>query len=132
MFFQNPPTDPPKASNWRFSCKFWYGWLPLTYKKVFKNGPSKICGRQPLKNFIWSILEYFVPYVQANWTRESHNQLPSLCIIKVCVWWDFASSYLCKCWDLGVGWYNPLYAYCRGIDLFWTLSNIYDGACLRK
>ena len=44
--------------------------------KVFKNGPSKICGRQPLKNlkgdgllrhfmiftnFSWSILEYFVP-----------------------------------------------------------------------
>ena len=25
------------------------------------NGPSKICGRQPLKNFTWSILEYFVP-----------------------------------------------------------------------
>ena len=30
--------------------------------KVFKNGPSKICVRQPLKNFTWSILEYFVPY----------------------------------------------------------------------
>ena len=33
--------------------------------KVFKNGPSKICERQPLKNLkgyliykIWSILEY--------------------------------------------------------------------------
>ena len=25
---------------------------------VFKNGPSKICGRQPLKNLTWSILEY--------------------------------------------------------------------------
>ena len=23
-----------------------------------KNGPSNICGRQPLKNFTWSILEY--------------------------------------------------------------------------
>ena len=41
--------------------------------KVFKNGPSKTCGGQPLKNlkgysllqasFTWSILEYFVPYV---------------------------------------------------------------------
>ena len=30
--------------------------------KVFKNGPSKICGRQSLKNFTWSILEYFDPY----------------------------------------------------------------------
>ena len=27
--------------------------------KLFKNGPSKTCGRQPLKNFIWFILEYF-------------------------------------------------------------------------
>ena len=43
------------------------------WDKVFKNGPSKICERQPLKNlkgygrlsstnFVWSILEYFVPY----------------------------------------------------------------------
>ena len=31
--------------------------------RVFKNGPSKICGRQPLKIFTWSILEYFVPFV---------------------------------------------------------------------
>ena len=30
--------------------------------KVFKNGPGKICGRQSLKNFTWSILEYFDPY----------------------------------------------------------------------
>ena len=29
-------------------------------EKAF-NGPSKICGRQPLKHFTWSILEYFVP-----------------------------------------------------------------------
>ena len=41
---------------------------PLAYNrvKVFKNGPSKICGRQPLKNlsstnFTWSIFECFVP-----------------------------------------------------------------------
>ena len=26
------------------------------------NGASKICGRQPLKNFTWTILEYFVAY----------------------------------------------------------------------
>ena len=31
--------------------------------KVFKNKPSKICGRQFLKNFTWSNLEYFVPQV---------------------------------------------------------------------
>ena len=27
------------------------------WDKVFKNGPSKICGRQPLKTFTWPILE---------------------------------------------------------------------------
>ena len=37
------------------------------WDKVFKNGPSKICGKQPFErlsytNFTWSILEYFVPY----------------------------------------------------------------------
>ena len=31
--------------------------------KVFKNKPSKICGRQSLKNFTWSILEYFEPFL---------------------------------------------------------------------
>ena len=29
--------------------------------KILKKGPYKICRRQPLKNFTWSILEYFVP-----------------------------------------------------------------------
>ena len=28
--------------------------------KVFNNGPSKVCGRQPLKTS--SIVEYFAPY----------------------------------------------------------------------
>ena len=31
--------------------------------KVFKNGPSKICGRQPLKNFTSSIVEYLDPFI---------------------------------------------------------------------
>ena len=37
-------------------------WLTIS-DKVFKNGPSKICERQTLKNFTWSFLEYFVPYI---------------------------------------------------------------------
>ena len=59
--------------------------MSIIWDKVFKNGPSKICGGQPLKNlkgygllqqiislqifqrlsstnFTWSILEYFVSY----------------------------------------------------------------------
>ena len=35
----------------------------MIWGKVFQNGPSKICGRQSLKNFTRSILEYFVPYI---------------------------------------------------------------------
>ena len=40
-------------------------WFCLTYRwvKVFKSGPSKICGRQPLKIFTWYILKYFDPNV---------------------------------------------------------------------
>ena len=32
--------------------KFWSDFLKvsLIWDKVFKNGPSKVCGRQPLKN----------------------------------------------------------------------------------
>ena len=36
---------------------------PEILVQVFKNGPSKIYGRQPLKNFAWSILQYLDPYV---------------------------------------------------------------------
>ena len=28
---------------------------------VFKNRPGKVCGRQTLKSFTWSILEYLYP-----------------------------------------------------------------------
>ena len=36
----------------------------IKWVKVFKSGLSKICGRQPLKNFTWSILEYLDPNAQ--------------------------------------------------------------------
>ena len=35
----------------------------IKWDKVSRIEPSKICGRQPLKKFTWSILEYFVPNV---------------------------------------------------------------------
>ena len=31
--------------------------------KVFKNGPSKICGMQSLRNLTWVILKYFVSFI---------------------------------------------------------------------
>ena len=44
--------------------------------KVFKNGPSNICGRQRLKNFIWSNLEYLSPYQTPKTTLL--NTLPAV------------------------------------------------------
>ena len=32
--------------------------------KLLKNGPSKVCGRQTLKKFTWSVLEYLDRYEQ--------------------------------------------------------------------
>ena len=37
--------------------------VSIIWDKVFKNGPIKICGRQPLKSFTWSILEYVFPFI---------------------------------------------------------------------
>ena len=34
--------------------------LPQHLGQSIQNGLNKICGRQALKNFTWSILEYFV------------------------------------------------------------------------
>ena len=61
--FENPAPPPPS---------------PFTkegggnYEKVFKNGSSKICGRQPLKSFTWSVLEYFVPYMIYVYTLQGN------------------------------------------------------------
>ena len=38
-------------------------WKIHTRDNVFKNGSSKICGRQHLKNFTRAILEYIVSYI---------------------------------------------------------------------
>ena len=46
----------------------------LIWEKLFKNWPSKICGRQPLKKFTWSILEYFVLYIATIfWETRKRN-----------------------------------------------------------
>ena len=37
--------------------------------QIFKSGPSKICGRQSLKNFTWSTLEYFVPFIPTKYRK---------------------------------------------------------------
>ena len=40
-----------------------YSFKHIIWDKVFKNGPNKICGRQPLKDFTWSVLDNFVPFI---------------------------------------------------------------------
>ena len=36
--------------------------LSVLHGQSIQNGPSKICGRQPLNSFTWFILEYLAPY----------------------------------------------------------------------
>ena len=49
--------------------------------KEFKNGPSKTCGRQPLKYSTWSILKYLDPH---NLCRNHEKYMwRSLCSWKV-------------------------------------------------
>ena len=46
----------------------------LIWDKVFKNRPSKICGRQPLKNFNLTIPEYFVPFRDKEVSKEKFSK----------------------------------------------------------
>ena len=43
------------------------------WDRVFKNGPSKISVKQPLKNFTWTVLENFVPSHEQNKTDIYNN-----------------------------------------------------------
>ena len=40
-----------------------YPYIWHIWDKVLKNGTSKICERQLLKNLTWPILEHFIPYM---------------------------------------------------------------------
>ena len=44
-----------------YLCPFCQTDFLAKWVQVFKSGQSKICGRQPLKNFTWSTLEYYDP-----------------------------------------------------------------------
>ena len=44
----------------------------IIWVKVFQNGPCKLCGKQPFKNFTWSILEYLEPYIVYQLKNTSH------------------------------------------------------------
>ena len=62
--------------------------------KLSKNGPSKICRRQPIKSFTWSILEYFVPfnsYVNKFilFFRRIFSSLPPVCNFRCLPHFDF-------------------------------------------
>ena len=47
----------------------------IIWDKVFKNGPSKICGRQPLKKFTWSVFEYFISFYHRTLIPKIENVL---------------------------------------------------------
>ena len=49
--------------------------INITWDKVFKNRQSKICGRQPLKKFTWSIVEYLDSFLIVFNFKETSNIL---------------------------------------------------------
>ena len=50
--------------------------LNIIWNKIFKNGPSEICGRQPLKNLKW----YGLPMVPfTNTVIESYKLALNAC-----------------------------------------------------
>ena len=50
------------------------------WDKVFRNGPMKSCGRHPLKNFSWSILEYFVSNVPVSSNAKACQLMKRNCL----------------------------------------------------
>ena len=102
------------AYPYRTSCHIFHvcrltimqGKIVMTFKwdKVFKNGPSRICGRQFLKNFTWSILEYFVLNVAAVIKLISYALMKydipklSICFFLACclllTWWLAVRKYI--------------------------------------
>ena len=53
-------------------CIGWTYWLipDLTWVKVFKNGLSRTCGRQPLKNLKW----YDLPYITSIFLKAAFHK----------------------------------------------------------
>ena len=73
------------------------------WDKVFKNRLCKICGRQPIKSFSWSILEYFIPSNHGNKMEHLigvNNSHLSLLIVHYfqCHYLP-TYYYLLHCWD---------------------------------
>ena len=52
-----------------------YIWISFICNKVLKYGLSKICGRQPLRNITWPILEYFVSFKDVSEPAFSSSKL---------------------------------------------------------
>ena len=75
-----------------FPTKLITGKLRQKWDKVFKNGPSEICGRQLLKNFTWSILEYFVQ--MSDWRCPGNNRfhIVTMCFLGAAI--DYIYRYI--------------------------------------
>ena len=61
----------------------------IVWDKVFKNGPSKICERHPLKNFTWCILQHLVSFVLLKYgvlkSQPPMPTPPSTSPLKLCI-----------------------------------------------
>ena len=51
---------------------------------IYHLGPSKICGRRRLKNFTWSILEYFVPFNHVSFLVHERSYNNNKCLHVMC------------------------------------------------
>ena len=65
--------DYSRRNGWTICCLSWgHELMDFSFKTIwvnlFKNGPSNICGRLPLKNFTWSNLEYLDLYENSDQT----------------------------------------------------------------
>ena len=66
----------------------------FTWVKVFKNGLSNIYGKQPLKNFTWSILEYLDPYML--WIKGETPLQKTFHKIMNLFWWIIILNFIHK------------------------------------
>ena len=104
---------------------YWNGMFSKwSFKTVFKNGTTKICGRQPLRlsstYFTWSILKYFVKFVSFLTNFTSCYSSPVLLRFT-----DIVSEKLVKKIKLHFQVVHLLYY--LNVDNFYLLSKTWNG-----
>ena len=80
--------------------EFSKSYLSLIWNKVFKNGPSEICGRHPLKNLKWYGL--FITSIFLKAVFHKFHSVNSLILSLICE--------SCFCWKKLI--HSPLQSFC--------------------